>query len=555
MQLRAVGRRCSTGAATVLGDIAQGTTPWATADWAQTLTHLGKPARARRGARPRLPGAGRGHRLRQPPAARHRPRGRAPRCRCARTRACSTSCPAPTSRRRSCGRRRGARRAGSVGVIVADADVERDRPPAPRTGPARVLGDDGPAERVTLVAGRRWPRAWSSTTSWWSSRPPSSTASRLRPAGLRRLYVVLTRAVSGLTVVHARPLPDELAAGVPRETSAGGMAASGRRRRGARRRRRAGADAAGSLGRAAPPLPRPGPPRRRAATTSTCSPARRATSTSYGWPRGSTTPSTTRRRRTTRSAAPGSRRVVARAARRGQHRRRGRPAGPPHRRPRRRSRATSTAAVLCDADLAILASEARALPGVRRGGPRRVRARRRPRLRCGRAAVLRGLLARAALFSTAHGRDRWEARRPRQRDRRAGPARRGVPRSVTAVPRRGGWHARLGVHRRLVADQRHAAPPRAGRARPAPARQATGTSASSTADGDRRCRLSRPMLRSRKRRHGRAGRAATPPYSATSGMPVNGSVRLWCSVSATYSMTFFRPSARSTMPATIGKCR
>lgn len=30
MQLRAVGRRCSTGAATVLGDIAQGTTPWAT---------------------------------------------------------------------------------------------------------------------------------------------------------------------------------------------------------------------------------------------------------------------------------------------------------------------------------------------------------------------------------------------------------------------------------------------------------------------------------------------------------------------------------------------
>ena len=30
--------------------------------------------------------------------------------------------------------------------------------------------------------------------------------------GLRRLYVVLTRAVSGLTVVHAEPLPSELAA-------------------------------------------------------------------------------------------------------------------------------------------------------------------------------------------------------------------------------------------------------------------------------------------------------------------------------------------------------
>ena len=43
MQLRAVGRRCSTGAATVLGDIAQGTTPWSTASWAESLEHLGKP--------------------------------------------------------------------------------------------------------------------------------------------------------------------------------------------------------------------------------------------------------------------------------------------------------------------------------------------------------------------------------------------------------------------------------------------------------------------------------------------------------------------------------
>jgi DNA helicase IV len=28
--------------------------------------------------------------------------------------------------------------------------------------------------------------------------------------GLRRLYVVLTRTVSGLTVVHSRPLPEDL---------------------------------------------------------------------------------------------------------------------------------------------------------------------------------------------------------------------------------------------------------------------------------------------------------------------------------------------------------
>ena len=42
MQLRAVGRRCSTGSATVLGDIAQGTTPWATDSWTSSLRHLGK---------------------------------------------------------------------------------------------------------------------------------------------------------------------------------------------------------------------------------------------------------------------------------------------------------------------------------------------------------------------------------------------------------------------------------------------------------------------------------------------------------------------------------
>ncbi|MZD09803.1 AAA family ATPase, partial [Streptomyces sp. SID5785] len=42
MQYRAVGRRATTGSVTVLGDLAQGTTPWATASWAEALTHLGK---------------------------------------------------------------------------------------------------------------------------------------------------------------------------------------------------------------------------------------------------------------------------------------------------------------------------------------------------------------------------------------------------------------------------------------------------------------------------------------------------------------------------------
>ena len=43
MEVRAIGRRCATGAATVLGDIAQGTTPWAATSWPELLGHLGKP--------------------------------------------------------------------------------------------------------------------------------------------------------------------------------------------------------------------------------------------------------------------------------------------------------------------------------------------------------------------------------------------------------------------------------------------------------------------------------------------------------------------------------
>ena len=42
MECRAVGRRCETGSATVLGDLAQGTSPCAAASWPELLGHLGK---------------------------------------------------------------------------------------------------------------------------------------------------------------------------------------------------------------------------------------------------------------------------------------------------------------------------------------------------------------------------------------------------------------------------------------------------------------------------------------------------------------------------------
>ena len=68
MECRAIGRRCTTGSATVLGDIAQGTTPWAATSWPVLLGHLGKPD-AWVGARRGLPGAAADPRLRVPAAA------------------------------------------------------------------------------------------------------------------------------------------------------------------------------------------------------------------------------------------------------------------------------------------------------------------------------------------------------------------------------------------------------------------------------------------------------------------------------------------------------
>jgi DNA helicase IV len=44
MQCRMVARRCEYGSMTLLGDLAQGTAPWAATDWQATLAHLGKKA-------------------------------------------------------------------------------------------------------------------------------------------------------------------------------------------------------------------------------------------------------------------------------------------------------------------------------------------------------------------------------------------------------------------------------------------------------------------------------------------------------------------------------
>ena len=77
MECRALGRRCSTGSATVLGDLAQGTTPWAAPSWPTLLANLGKPDTGGAGALGGLPGAPADPRLRLDAAGGDRPRAEA----------------------------------------------------------------------------------------------------------------------------------------------------------------------------------------------------------------------------------------------------------------------------------------------------------------------------------------------------------------------------------------------------------------------------------------------------------------------------------------------
>ncbi|MET7756867.1 ATP-binding domain-containing protein [Streptomyces sp. NPDC005389] len=212
MQYRAVGRRCTTGSATVLGDLAQGTTPWATASWAEALGHLGKPeavveeltagfrvpreviAYASRLLPHMSPGLAAVESVRENPGSldvRHTD---------ALDRDVVAACVEALGHD------------GSIGLIAADARIAPLAEALTDAGLAYLSpGEETTAEsRLTLV--------------------PASLAKGLEydyvvldePAavvdgepdertGLRRLYVALTRAVSGLTVLHSAPIPPQLA--------------------------------------------------------------------------------------------------------------------------------------------------------------------------------------------------------------------------------------------------------------------------------------------------------------------------------------------------------
>ncbi len=208
MECRALGRRCSTGAATVLGDLAQGTTPWAAPSWESLLANLGKPETGVRelsiGYRvpqqildyastllaviaPELRPASS---LRADPGALDLTRVPAAELEAAVVTAC----------------RQARSRPGSVGVIAADPQV-----PALGRALAAAGLDYGPPGTdsalalvpVTLAKGLEYDHVV-------VVEPARIADAEAR--GLQRLYVALTRAVSRLTVLHAEPLPDPLPA-------------------------------------------------------------------------------------------------------------------------------------------------------------------------------------------------------------------------------------------------------------------------------------------------------------------------------------------------------
>ena len=209
MECRAIGRRCATGSATVLGDIAQGTTPWATPSWRQLLANLGKEDAGLRvldtGYRvPRqiLDFASR--------LLGHIAPGLAP-ARSVRQDAGSlVIIPAPDDSlpgALSAACADALDRPGSAAVIAADDQVAEISAVLGRSGlPHSVLDADAATGQLTLV-----PVTLAKGLEFDQVivvEPARIAAAESR--GLHRLYVALTRAVSRLTVLHAEPLPAPL---------------------------------------------------------------------------------------------------------------------------------------------------------------------------------------------------------------------------------------------------------------------------------------------------------------------------------------------------------
>ncbi|MFG2669017.1 HelD family protein [Streptomyces sp. NPDC048387] len=213
MQYRAVGRRCTTGSATVLGDLAQGTTPWATRSWEEALGHLGKPeavleeltagfrvpreviAYASRLLPAIAPGLTAVSSVRETPGSL----------------TVTESAPDDLIPDVIAACRSSLAHEGSTGLIAADARIPALAAALTAAGlPYLSPGEETTAEsRLTLVPaslakGLEYDYVVLDEPAAIVSAEPDDRT------GLRRLYVSLTRAVSGLTVLHAAPLPAAL---------------------------------------------------------------------------------------------------------------------------------------------------------------------------------------------------------------------------------------------------------------------------------------------------------------------------------------------------------
>ncbi|MFE4083441.1 AAA family ATPase [Streptomyces sp. YIM B13502] len=210
MQYRAVGRRCTTGSATVLGDLAQGTTPWATRSWEEALSHLGKPdavveeltagfrvptdviTYASRLLPHIAPGLTPVASIRENPGFFEVRRSSGPADVIAACRELLT-------------------REGSVGLIAADPRIPELTDALASAGLPHVAPGEETTEstRLTLVPASL---AKGLEYDYVLLDEPQAVvdAEPDERTGLRRLYVTLTRAVSGLIITHAAPLPGQL---------------------------------------------------------------------------------------------------------------------------------------------------------------------------------------------------------------------------------------------------------------------------------------------------------------------------------------------------------
>ncbi|GIJ37155.1 HelD family protein [Micromonospora andamanensis] len=206
MQCRVIARRSEHGSLTLLGDLAQATAPWAATDWRESLRHLGKPDATvvplTIGFRVPAPVLAFANRLLPalavdvPPAESLRGDGTL------EVRTVTDLAAATVAEVRAA-----LTHEGSIAVIAADAAVAELRAALAGAG-IETATADGPATgaRVTvmpatLVKGLEYDHVI-------AVEPAAIVAAE--PRGLHRLYVVLTRAVSRLSVLHAEPLPAPL---------------------------------------------------------------------------------------------------------------------------------------------------------------------------------------------------------------------------------------------------------------------------------------------------------------------------------------------------------